>query len=472
MHLQPGAVDDLVVNGHLQAIIVDDKDADAATAVVERLGEAAKQTTLVKDGKALLDITTLGHGDDATILTDVKNTVLLEDRTKHVLDNNGRSRVGDERRLLMELLGEEVNTEVAVLASLGGGGDADDLARAALKDQEIANADVVAGDGDGVGGRHLACGGWGGRLSGVSGLVVDTDDAFNRDSGLDGAGGRSSRDGSSVLLLYDDVLAAVLVLGSLVGVLVRIVLVVVRVDGVRDTFSDLVGGFVDTLTERVVLTFVVVISHITLVLLGGLDGGTSRLFYSNLSSWIAAVNSALDLSGRRASVVLGRVSLPGVAGGLLVVGVGAEVGVTSFSDDGTGALAELTLRDVDLGGRVVGSRAVDGVEVAVVGPVLYLDGGVGVRVGRGRLVAVTGNFEFNVLLALNLLRLPVAGLLADVNFFAVLGTAEALLFSDADLLLDVGVAVLGRGLRRGLGRGRADGGCEGFVDFFVTFPSV
>ena len=151
-------MDDLVVDSHLHAVVVDDEDADAASAVVEGLCEAVEEGALVEDGKALLDITALGHGDDATILTDVENTVLLEDRTKHVLDNDGRSRVGDERRLLMELLGEQVNTEVTVLASLGGGGDADDLARAALEDQEIANADVVARDGDGVGGSHLACG--------------------------------------------------------------------------------------------------------------------------------------------------------------------------------------------------------------------------------------------------------------------------------------------------------------------------
>jgi hypothetical protein len=88
--------------------------------------------------------------------------VLLEDRAEHVLDNDRGSRVGDEARLLVELLGEEINTKVTVLASLRGGGDADDLARAALKDQEIANADVVAGDGDGVlgdAGSHLADGG-------------------------------------------------------------------------------------------------------------------------------------------------------------------------------------------------------------------------------------------------------------------------------------------------------------------------
>jgi len=42
-----------------------------------------------------------------------------------------------------------------VLAGLGRGSDADDLARASLQDEEIANADVVAWDGDGVG-SHCA----------------------------------------------------------------------------------------------------------------------------------------------------------------------------------------------------------------------------------------------------------------------------------------------------------------------------
>jgi microcystin degradation protein MlrC len=151
-------VDNLVVDSHLHTVVVDDEDTDAASAVVERLCQAVEESALVEDGEALLDVTRLSHGNNATVLTDVKNTVLLEDRAEHVLDNDGGSRVGDEAGLLMELLGEEVNTEVAVLASLRRGGDADDLARAALEDQEIANADVVARDGDGVGGSHLACG--------------------------------------------------------------------------------------------------------------------------------------------------------------------------------------------------------------------------------------------------------------------------------------------------------------------------
>ena len=51
----------------------------------------------------------------------------------------------------MQLLGEQVDTQVSVLAGGGRGSDADDLARTALKHQEIAHADVVGWDGDGVG---------------------------------------------------------------------------------------------------------------------------------------------------------------------------------------------------------------------------------------------------------------------------------------------------------------------------------
>lgn len=63
--------------------------------------------------------------------------------------------------------------------------------------------------------------------------------------------------------------------------------------------------------------------------------------------------------------------LLGVAGGLTEAWLGAQV--VGLGDDGTSALAVLTLRDVNLGGSVVGSRAVDGVEVSVVGLVLDFD---------------------------------------------------------------------------------------------------
>jgi hypothetical protein len=51
----------------------------------------------------------------------------------------------------MQLLSEEINTQVSMLPSGRRSCDADDLARTTLKDQEISDADVVAGNGNGVG---------------------------------------------------------------------------------------------------------------------------------------------------------------------------------------------------------------------------------------------------------------------------------------------------------------------------------
>jgi len=112
---------------------------------------------LINDWDGLLDVAGLGHSNNRAIL-DIEDTILLEDRAKHSLDNNTWAWVRDERGLLMQLLGEEVNTQVSVLASSRRGGNADDLARTALKDQEIPDANVVAGNGDSVGN--------GGRLGG------------------------------------------------------------------------------------------------------------------------------------------------------------------------------------------------------------------------------------------------------------------------------------------------------------------
>jgi glycerate-2-kinase len=62
----------------------------------------------------------------------------------------------------MQLLGEEINTQVSVLACGRRGGDTDDLAWTTLEDQEIAETDVMAGDSDGVGGVGGLSGGGGG----------------------------------------------------------------------------------------------------------------------------------------------------------------------------------------------------------------------------------------------------------------------------------------------------------------------
>lgn len=167
--LQAGAVDDLHVDGELLAVVVDDQDADAATARLESLGEAGVQVGLVNDRQTLLDVASLGHGSDVA-LRDVKDAVLLEDGAEHGLHDNAGGRVGDERRLLVQLLGKEVDTKVAVLASGRRGRDTDHLARAALEHQEVAEADVVAGDGDGV--RGVVARGAGTRR-GSTALLVD-----------------------------------------------------------------------------------------------------------------------------------------------------------------------------------------------------------------------------------------------------------------------------------------------------------
>lgn len=143
-------MDDLHVNGELTATVVEDEDTDGATARLESVVEARVKVGLVNDRETLLDVASLGHGDDLTLLH-VKDTVLLEDRTEHGLNDNAGGRVGDERGLLVKLLGEEVDTKVAVLTSGRGGGDTDDLAGTALEHEEVTQTDVVARDADGVG---------------------------------------------------------------------------------------------------------------------------------------------------------------------------------------------------------------------------------------------------------------------------------------------------------------------------------
>lgn len=337
--LQTAAVDDLVVNSHLAAIVVDDKDTDAATAVVEAVGETAEEAALVKDRQALLDVTGLGHGDDVAIITDVKDAVLLEDRAEHVLDNDRRAGVADEGGLLVKLLGEEVNTEVAVLAGLGRGGDADDLARTALQDQQVADPDVVAGDGDGVG-NHGAGWGWaGGRVVGLL------------------AGSR----GGNLAVTDDDVLFDAL---GTVLVVVLVVVVVAAVDGVENS----VGDAVKSVAERVVVAVFVVISHVTLVL-------TSRL-----DSCLGHANLFVEGDGFTIGVPLGRRVLARVGGLGFPL---ASLSVVFFGVWG-GAVTELSLSYVDAAVEVLTVLV-----LAVVGAVLDVDLGLGVALVRFA-VAVVG----------------------------------------------------------------------------------
>jgi len=317
-------VHDLVIDRELPTLIIDDEDTHAATAVVERIGEAVKEGALIQHRQPLLDVARLRHGDDAAVVADVEHAVLLEHRAEHVLHDDGRGRVADEAALLVQLLGEEVDAEVAVLARLGRGGDADDLARAALQDEQVADADVVAGDGDGVGDAG----------------------ATRRVAG---------RGHAHFALLDDDVFFTRG--GAFVVVLVTLV-VVLAVD-------DSVGGAVETVTEGVVVAVLVVISHVKAVL------AVLRWVYRAL---LGDLNLLLEGDG----LTLG-VALLGV-----LAGVGALVlprtGSSVLFGEGGGPLTEVPLGCVEAGVVVDLGRV-----VPVVDSVFDVDLSVGVPL-EGRLV--------------------------------------------------------------------------------------
>lgn len=113
----------------------------------------------------------LGHGDNSSV-GKVKDAVLLEDWAEHGLDGDRWGWAGDEGGVLVQLLGEEVNTQEAVLAGGLAGGDLDDLAWATLEDDNVTVADVVGWDGDGVWEAGWGAGADGGRGGGVN---VDVD---------------------------------------------------------------------------------------------------------------------------------------------------------------------------------------------------------------------------------------------------------------------------------------------------------
>jgi len=100
-------MDDLHLNSELTAAIVENQDTNAAATRLESLLETRPEVGLVNDRQTLLNITGLGHGSDKAI-RHVQDTVLLEDRSEHGLDNNTGSGVGNERGLLVQLLGEKI----------------------------------------------------------------------------------------------------------------------------------------------------------------------------------------------------------------------------------------------------------------------------------------------------------------------------------------------------------------------------
>lgn len=111
-------MDDLVVNDELSATVVDDESAHAATAVIEGTADLGVETTLVNNGQALLDIAGFSHADDGTIISEIEDSVLLENGSKHALDDDRWFWVAAEGALLVKGAGEEIDTKISVLTSL------------------------------------------------------------------------------------------------------------------------------------------------------------------------------------------------------------------------------------------------------------------------------------------------------------------------------------------------------------------
>lgn len=117
----------------------------------------------------------------------------------------------------MELLGEEIDTEVAVLAGLSGRGDADYLGRTALKDEKIADTDMMTWNGDSI--RSTA--------------TLNKADAFANTLANAGRAG---------LLPVDDYFLALMVVGM-------------------ERMKNTVGSFFEAVADGVIVSVVVVVTH-------------------------------------------------------------------------------------------------------------------------------------------------------------------------------------------------------------------
>lgn len=262
--------------------------------------------------------------------SDVQHTVRLEHWSQHILHSHRRARVADEAGLLIELLGEEINTQVAVLTSLSRGGNANDLTWPALEDHNVADADEVAWNGHSVGNATTTA------------VVVAVRSAV--------------RHVLTVLTWSTDTNFAVL--DSNVFLYTILVLVVMMVVAAAvDWMQDAISSAVETLTERVILSLVVVIAHITVVLAVRSVVGTLGDLY--LFFDVAVASGASNFTRVGASV------LP-------------AAGFPVLFGERDGAVTEVSLCDIDAGVVVdLSCWSVAGVVLAV-----YVDININVRPGR------------------------------------------------------------------------------------------
>ena len=303
-------MNDLHVDSQLASAIINNHDPNRASSISKRVIEVTPESALIDNRQALLHVSSLGHSNDVPVLADIQDAVLLEHRPEHILDDDAGAGVRDEAALLVELLGEQIDAEVSVLAGLRAGGDADDLARAALEHEQVADADVVAGDSD----------------------SVRSSSALDIPHRLAAAGGRSRAHEIALVALDDD--------------LVAVMVVAAAVDGVQDA----VGGALEAAAEGVVLALVVVVAHLVV----GFAVVGRVLVLCDFDVGVLAGRAALVFDVVRGGQALSVVALGDVDLGL-AAGAFAFDGDVYLGAGGGGVVAVLAVDfDVDVGVAVGG----------------------------------------------------------------------------------------------------------------------
>lgn len=109
----------LVIHCELSALIGNNQYTNRARSTTKGLLQTRPEMSLINNLESLLDFPSLRHCNELAVLSDINEPVLFENRAKKGVKDNGRRGMGNHTWLLVELLGEQINTKVTVLASLG-----------------------------------------------------------------------------------------------------------------------------------------------------------------------------------------------------------------------------------------------------------------------------------------------------------------------------------------------------------------
>ena len=212
-----------------------------------------------------------------------KMRILVEERTSHALDIDIGSRVAHETALFQQLTTEEIDTEIAVLRGLRRSADPDHLAHTTLEDDQVSDANELTWDSNDV-------------TRSTSRATIRSTDCINLHVS-DATRMVMVMSAAVAIVLADDDFFTIYTIAAMVMTMV--------VERVQDT----VGSSLDTTTEGVVLTVVIVVAHVVSVVLIETVSGTSTVVsFSDVDVCFEAATSCspfvidVDLFSRSSSI--------------------------------------------------------------------------------------------------------------------------------------------------------------------------